>query len=147
MSFSRRVAATLALSAYVLMGGTARSWILCLGSDGHVTVELTGSTCCQGSGLTKDRGDLGPAASLLVSSEGAGGCGACLDVPLFAAETPRADVLKLKDQDATAVALSLLCAPSILVAGPNVVVASERDDHTLRRDRTLSHLRTVVLRC
>ncbi len=146
MNRFHRFAAMFVMSAYVLTGGTGKSWILCFGSDGHVTVEATGSLCCQSQGSISDRGDLEATAPFLDGGQMPGGCGGCTDIPILAAETARAEPFKLQAKDLAAVELSFPCVLSILLAYPTVAVAPTQGDPTLPSGRAISDLRTVVLR-
>lgn len=142
MRLSRRLTAALVMSSFLLTSMTGISWVLCFGSDGHVTVEAAGSTCCRDGNVNNDGCE--PAASFLTASRAMGVCGMCTDIPLFAAETIRLDSLKLQAKHATDVAMWALGEPAIYLT---VTLAPKQSDHILRCDGTLAHLRTVVLRC
>lgn len=64
----------------LLMAGLARSSVLCLGADGHASIEPVGAECC-GIVETSNRAGSAPRYNLTAQSLGTS-CGSCLDIPL-----------------------------------------------------------------
>jgi hypothetical protein len=70
----RRLALLLAILPQLFVLGMGRGVVACIGSDGHVQLEVAGAECCVEAAALHEEA--------VASAPDATGCGACVDVPL-----------------------------------------------------------------
>lgn len=133
------------LLAYLLTCRLAGASVLCIGAEGHISIEAFGASCCGPEGAEAgERGQAqftsGPSADGMDDAH----CGSCVDIPLGSARfvctvTPRPKRMPQPH------------VPSFADGAP----AALQHDFTFLLSLTpsmpggasIAHLRTVVLRC
>lgn len=154
MNSVRQVATAVAILAYALTASANGSWVLCLGGDGHITVEPDAARCCWNVTATQARTSTSGwrlespnVPGCTVPSYTAPGCGPCTDIPLLFGST---DPIARETTPAGAGAQKLYSQPSVHCPAVNAAAASLASLHgalTARGGGALARLRTFVLRC
>jgi len=77
----------LTLLAYLMIGfGITNSFVLCIGEDGHVAVEMISNDCCKGplsiSNQTSHQSETERQLAATNPSSDDDHCGSCIDLPL-----------------------------------------------------------------
>ena len=149
MNRIHRAFATFLMLACTFAGSIDGSFVICLGADGHVSVEHASDGCC-GAGLERD----GQRPDRAVGTDGShsrvatnapASCGRCIDLPLVSGTGARFDLSKLSVP--TRAAVSQL-PPAMNLAFSSIWTARNQSRTTVDPASTaLTHQRTVVLRC
>jgi len=85
MMMARRTRCMVAFSmaSFLVVASLAKSSVLCLGADGHASIEAVGALCCstERASANGDEAALRFASSPVALSFGTS-CGSCVDIPL-----------------------------------------------------------------
>lgn len=132
-----------------LAGSIDGSFVICLGSDGHVSFERANDGCCGagreagGQSLNREVGTDGSHAR--VASELTGKCGRCIDFPLISESSAKLGASKLNLPNLAVI--PQIAETTDLIFSTLRMTQIRSCDTDDRTDTVLTHQRTVVLHC
>ncbi len=152
LRFSRglqRIAATVALTAYVVLTALGASLVFCHEADGQIAIEWSGADCCVDLGDAGRHADDAVRGSIAPSSGGAD-CVECVDVPATKLLTSTADRTGRSTASRTAEDLAAHAAALPQSPAPWTLGTASRTAGPFTASippPRVAMLRTVVLRC
>jgi hypothetical protein len=143
VNFCKTLAILAAFAPYAATGGLGGSWVLCIGADGHISVEAEGARCCQANGGILE----GCTEAWRTEGLTFPGCNPCTDIPLVMGSTEQPAAQAPQAQGTTETFLCLLPVVGPVVALPRCHSSLGVIGRSTPGGGMLTHLRTVVLRC
>lgn len=149
MSRIHRAVATFLMLTCAVATSIDGSFVICIGTDGHVSFERANVGCCDAGaargGQRLDRAVGTDGSDSRIESKSTQTCGRCIDLPLLSGAGAKLHSSKL-NIPSRAVIPQMLSATNLEFAS----IRSDQSESCAAGDRArtvLMHQRTVVLRC